>query len=42
MQEKAIGKLMVVVKWLMFMSLSLLIFDIVGYFLIDPENGRII
>jgi hypothetical protein len=42
LQNKAIGKLMVVVKWFLFISLSLLIFDIIAYFTVNAKNGRII
>jgi hypothetical protein len=42
LQEKAIAKLMVVVKWLMFMSLTLLVFDIIAFFTISKETGRLI
>jgi hypothetical protein len=41
LQNKAIEKLMVVVKWLMFISLSLIIFDIIAFFILDKQTGRI-
>lgn len=42
MQNIALKKLMLVVKWLMFLSLLLLTFDLVCFFLATPETGRLL
>jgi hypothetical protein len=42
MQDIALKKLMLVVKWLMFLSLSLLTFDLVCFFIAAPETGRLL
>lgn len=35
-------KLMLVVKWLMFLSISLVTFDLVCFFIAAPETGRLL
>jgi hypothetical protein len=41
-QEEAIRKLWVVIKWLMFISLSLIAFDFVSFLFTDENTGRLI